>query len=426
MAATNNSKQILKSVGIKLKSPKPNVVKIVEDIKFPLMSLLEDLKNMPVDARINHLFSVFGPNFTKLNFDKRRVLFTPVVTGPPKKNENVKEPFIYAECGGTMIDYINCKLISVAPSPISSVTFGNVSNKYNYHVVYHGTQLTMYWDQVDGGGKWCLQSANGIDVSANNFRGIDFKDAFAECLAEMKYSLDDYDKNSCHTFVIRHPKLHPLEEEINIYAKLLVSVKLSDITDSVRLYKLRNNIENINKSLVDLQVKDDFGKTVKNYREFLFKIKQNAIDEYVSTGATFFGIVARSKNINEKYPAGITVMIESDLQKALRKCVYNIKAQPGTDIETVVDLTNWIYQNEEYLALFPKKKEVFDHFEKHFLPSVVDKIFANDSKDSIQEIRIKLLNTHPGILTTEHARANVLDLIRGREFCRNLINCVEH
>ena len=409
--ASSNTKQILKKVGIKLTTPKIEKNDAEKSINFPLMSLLDDLKNMPYEKRIEHLFKVFGPNYFNLNFDKRRMLFTPKLT------TRVKKPFSYAECGGVMIDYENCEIVSVAPSPINTITYGNVSDKYNYHVVYHGTQLTLYWDKHDGAGKWCLQTANGVDASNKVNRGIAFKDAFAECLEKTGLSLESYDKGSSHTFIIRHPKMHPLKEENDMYAILLVSVKLADLKNSVSLYKLRNNIENINDVMLPLKVKGDFKKTVHNYREHLKFIQTGDLEKYASTGETFYGIIARSRTINEKYPAGISVMIESDLQKALRQCVYNL----ATIDDIGIDVMNWAHQSKEYLMMFPEKKTVYERFDTYLLPKVADQILANDKNEVIQSIRIKLLNDHPGLLTTDHARANVLDLIKTREYAKDFV-----
>tara|TARA_R110002033_G_scaffold50489_5_gene97566 strand:- start:1884 stop:3152 length:1269 start_codon:yes stop_codon:yes gene_type:complete len=416
----SSSTQILKKVGIKLTTPKKG--KSVEDkpINFPLMSLLEDLKNMKLEKRVKHLFAVFGSNYFQLNFDTRRMLFSPFSPFDKRnRGKKSKEPFAYAECGGVLIDYVNCEVMSIAPSPITSTTYGNVSNKYNYYPVYHGTQLTLYWDKHDGAGKWCLQSANGIDVSDKVNRGIAFKDAFAECIAEMNIKLDKCDKKSSHTFVIRHPKLHPLREKPDMYAVQLVSVKLEDVTDSISLYKLRNNMETINDTMNDLITKD-FKQTVKNYRKHLSLIQIGDVQRYAETGETFFGVIARSRTINDRYPAGISIIIESDLQKALRQCVYNHASMD----DDAIDLANWAYQSKEYLLMFPEKKEQYEKFDKHFLPKVVDQIFANDPKDTIQDIRVKLLKEHPNILTTEHARANVIDLIRSREYTKEFIMCM--
>ena len=238
-------------------------------------------------------------------------------------------------------------------------------------------------------------------------------------MKKMNHTLESYDKASSHTFIIRHPKLHPLREKIDMYAILLTSVKLEDLTDSFSLYKLRNNMENVNDTMTDLKGKD-FKQTVKNYRKYLRTLQSGDVQKYAETGETFFGIIARSRTINDKYPAGISIMIESDLQKALRQCVYNHASMD----DDVIDLTNWVYQSKEYLLMFPEKKEVYENCDKHFLPKVVDQIFANDPKEAIQTIRVKLLKDHPGILTTEHARANVIDIIRSREYIDEFIMCM--
>jgi hypothetical protein len=213
-------------------------------------------------------------------------------------------------------------IMTPALSPKSSVN-SNKMNEYIRNSVYDiyymedGSIINLYWSVTHN--RWVLSTARGIDMNNVVFSSLTYQAMFEECLAKAMDITEFWkllDINSCYTFGIKHPDLHPFREGSDepIYKFWFVQ--------SVKIHGVGNHI--VNNTSIWPSIKGQRKLRHQNVRNIrvLYNNNANAYNNYIDGKRPLYGYLLVSKSVDTTQDHSV-VMLESSLMNTIRNLWYN-------------------------------------------------------------------------------------------------------
>ena len=321
-------------------------IKYLKQNKYNGLDDIEKLKKDFLEINIKISYD------SKITNNTRRIIFT---SSKSLRTHNFGK--ITYECNGLILQAPDWKVLCAStPTPKTNVKNSVVSdglqkNIYKLYEITDGTVINLYyWNS-----EWKISSARGIDMTDVELPTADnktYKELLTDILTNMKYKTyqaftDILDNNKSYTFIIKHPILHKFRPEL-----LLKFVHSYD----KKIYKYIYDED----QFIHIKQKEIQQIPLKN----IYKNLKSAFDDYVNNKNVLYGyiLISNYKNAtNHSY-----IVLESNLLRFIRQSLYDQKfIQYGNYKNIAVDvyafLSSTPYKNN-YLNLFPEKKELFDKF----------------------------------------------------------------
>lgn len=272
--------------------------------------------------------------FSHLNNNVQRVLLT---------SDRLHAEFhreLSRECNGVVLEYPSWKVLSI-PSPMFNPKYRindiiKHLDKYSIYEINDGTTVTLYWY----GGKWCLSSTNGFDVSDYKWMGqFTYKDAIGVVAKQYpEFSFEKLSKDHCYTIGFRHNEFHPL---LTDPAKMW----LIQVVDLVKINAAVPALSTLQNTDIGLPLQTKAVLPNLSYSE-LMRWMQNrnreALNKYLNSvregGAIcdiHYGYVLRcsteSLGSGSVASANCNIILESELLKQIRYNMYNLPKRKYTE-----------------------------------------------------------------------------------------------
>lgn len=283
----------------------------------------------------------------------------------------------HCECNGLVVEYPSWKILSVPPRtldrrPVMSEVVDYITNGTVYEAA-DGTTVTLYWY----GEKWCMSSANGIDVSHYKWTGPStYFEAICSAAEQYGFDFDQLDKSKCHTIGFRFEDYHPLSTDpCKIW--FVQSVDLAAVNEAGVI-----GAEYDNSHGLPVQPTLKTQLSGKQLSAWMLEKNSAALINYCNNPCAeevHYGFVIRTDTRD--------ILLESTLMHFIRCYVYNmpkvyrgrIKVAPESRIEYIL--------LRVYLLNTPKRQftQIFGQFADRF--AVYDEIFGQLSNCVVQLLR---------------------------------------
>tara|TARA_B100000900_G_scaffold90956_1_gene74298 strand:- start:678 stop:1958 length:1281 start_codon:yes stop_codon:yes gene_type:complete len=331
--------------------------------------LQNNYNNIDID-NIQNIRTDFYKKKIKSQYDNDRIVFT----NNPKYKIHYYDDNMNIECNGLIYNYKTNKPLVIPYSNTIKNFDGNIINKYlneNLYDIYYiedSTFINLYFYN----NKWIISTRSSYE--ANNTKlgnSITFEDALNDILLNNNINInkfyDDLDKNSCHTFSIRHPKFHLFDEtnskstEINNYK---ITYYRSVNLDSLKIeYKEFDNKIKLPRKLI-------INKPI-NLKNLLHKTR-TAFKNYIHNSSIFYGYVLRKKKNTFITGSDSNIIIISSLYKSIQQIIYNYKIN--------ILILNNQFNREKYLIINYLKK-------KYLLDTMVENNYNNNNIKNIKNYK---------------------------------------
>jgi hypothetical protein len=219
------------------------------------------------------------------------------------------------QCNGVVLDS-EWNIISLPPPMFCPKFKYNKINKtlgdYHIYKIKDGTTITLYYFN----NKWSMSTTNGYDVS--DFKWIGDKTYMEHFSTLMEkydgFTFDSLDRNLSYTFGFRVNDFHPFGESEGIWFIRSFDTVMKEIS---------NNFLINGKKVIQVQEMENYNINKKTFN-WLMNNNREAMNNYLESKTNknpfiHYGYVLRSKT--QENP---DIVLESELLKFIRKCVYNI------------------------------------------------------------------------------------------------------
>jgi hypothetical protein len=319
-------------------------------------------------------------------YTTRRIIF---VCNRASRNHQIQAA---SEANGIVIDYYTWKVLSYPPAALSfnmsedTIIKHLESKTYKIYNIDFGTIITLYYYN----GKWVISSANGYEIDNKIWIGTrTFRNLVDEIFEKYDIDVSKLNIHWCYTFGFHHNEYHPFDGagQPPIRAWFIRAVNIVEYNTSFNIVSADNTIvdgkipmqtENI--ELNKLAVSNPKG-VMANIKDICSKSYVNYINDRRVTPV--YGFVLLSAN-----PSLIAdVLIESDLQKKLRKFICR---RPPNELDPTKRF-NWMMINSSidkiddkpiFRKMFPQTIAVGEKFDK-LLIDLAKKIVLDFNKENV-------------------------------------------